>query len=280
MFEFIRLLKEKIFSYNENEDPLETKGYNNIYFNQDIIFEISRYLDSESLKRLISTCSLTKSSDSVFFNRYYIDFNKINIYDLNYCLKPNTRDYNYLVKFLKKIKNVKYIDNLNLLRNFLINVKRIKFSDKFRKPLTYTDRHGLERSLIPDSVTHLFFGIYFNQPLEFLHNSVTHISLGHCFNQDIDFLPDSIVYLRLGCNFCRSLNNLPESLQYLDVSEITFFCRFNDKEHMITDLIDNPPPNLKLIKVNPFEKKDFKGVFNSSDTAKKIDICITNKYIS
>lgn len=47
----------------------------------------------------------------------------------------------------------------------------------------------------PSKLTHLKFGIEFNQPIDNLPKSLTHLILGDNFNQPIDNLPNSITQL-------------------------------------------------------------------------------------
>lgn len=47
---------------------------------------------------------------------------------------------------------------------------------------------------LPNNITHLIFGINFNQPLENLPNSITHLSLDWSFDLPIDKIIYQIHY--------------------------------------------------------------------------------------
>ena len=56
---------------------------------------------------------------------------------------------------------------------------------------------------IPNSVTHLTFGNYFNKPIKnCIPNSVTHLTFGHWFNQNInDCIPNSVYSFNIWSSF-------------------------------------------------------------------------------
>lgn len=65
---------------------------------------------------------------------------------------------------------------------------------------------------LPNSITHLKFGRYFNNPLNNLPNSITHLILGSDFDQQVNFLPESLVYLVFGYYFNQTVDQLPNSI--------------------------------------------------------------------
>jgi hypothetical protein len=81
---------------------------------------------------------------------------------------------------------------------------------------------------LPNSITHLTFGYYFNQPVDNLPNSITHLTFGESFNQPVNNLPNSIVELVFGFNFCNVVSNLP-----ITVKKITIH---NKKTHLFTKI--------------------------------------------
>ena len=88
---------------------------------------------------------------------------------------------------------------------------------------------------IPDHITHLTFGEYFNKPLGKLPKSLTHLTLGICFDQIVNNLPDTLKFLKFGYAFNKDLGDLPNSIEYLE-----FGYKFNKS-------IKQFPNNLKLI---------------------------------
>jgi hypothetical protein len=99
-------------------------------------------------------------------------------------------------------------------------------------------RHDFNQPVnnLPNSITHLTFGVYFNQQVDAtrkneiftgapknkivfdgdnLPNSITHLTFGVAFDKPVDKLPNSITHLTLGTNFNQPVNNLPNSITYL-----------------------------------------------------------------
>ena len=58
---------------------------------------------------------------------------------------------------------------------------------------------------MPSSITHLEFGMHFNQPVNNLPSSIIDLSFGYSFNQPINNLPSSITRLQLGREFKHPL---------------------------------------------------------------------------
>ena len=77
---------------------------------------------------------------------------------------------------------------------------------------------------IPNSVTHLIFGYYFNQPLlpNIIPNNVTHLTFGENFNQQLlpNCIPNSVTHLTFKFRFNQSLLNITSNLDELYLSEI------------------------------------------------------------
>jgi hypothetical protein len=89
----------------------------------------------------------------------------------------------------------------------------------------------IDIGVLPDSMTHIFFGSAFNQKIEknVLPKNLKYLVFNHCsscFNQKIEpnVLPNSIEYIELGCDFNQEIEEgvLPNSLKYLTLS-----CDFN-----------------------------------------------------
>ncbi len=82
--------------------------------------------------------------------------------------------------------------------------------------------------MIPESITHLTFGCYFNQPLSIgvIPNSVTHLNFGYDFNQalSIGVIPENVIHLTFGYSFNQplSVGVIPNS-----VTHLTFVHSFN-----------------------------------------------------
>lgn len=80
--------------------------------------------------------------------------------------------------------------------------------------------------LIPDSVTHLKFGIRFENKIEpnVLPASLLHLTFGNRFNKKIkpNTLPDAIQYLVLGKSYDKNIKYFPRSLIYLSLGKKYF----------------------------------------------------------
>ena len=78
---------------------------------------------------------------------------------------------------------------------------------------------------IPNSVTHVTFGDYFDQPIEdCIPNSVTHLTFGFDFNQPINgCIPDSVTHLTFGFYFDQPIKHCISD----SVTHLTFGVCFN-----------------------------------------------------
>ncbi len=114
------------------------------------------------------------------------------------------------------------------------SLTQLFFGESFNQPI-----------VIPPNVVHLIFGHNFNQPLENLPNSLLYLELGNTFNHPITALPPNLLHLTFGNNFNHPLTNLPESLTYLYLGA--------DFDQVVA-----PPPSLRYIKAHAnLELEDF-----------------------
>ena len=126
---------------------------------------------------------------------------------------------------------------------------------------------------LPDCLTHLTFGINFNQPVTYqtessqngksptlLPNSLTNLEFvyGSQFNQPVNNLPRSLTYLAFGCEFNQPVNNLPRSLTHLMFAE---YSKFNQP-------VDNLPESLTHLKFGDFFNQQFDISDEDSPTGK------------
>jgi len=137
----------------------------------------------------------------------------------------------------KNVKQISFCANTNEVPLF---VTHLFFS--------YPFEYGQPIKKLPHSVTYLYFGCYFNQPIDnCIPSSVTHLEFGKEFNQSIknniplsvthltfdnyfdklikDHIPSSVTHLTLGYYFNHSIKNIvPPSVTYLELS-----CRFDQE---------------------------------------------------
>ncbi len=165
--------------------------------------------------------------------------------------------FNY--KLIVENRNIKY-DNLTKPINILLNTNKIVFDDEFDiqidlryfinlTHLTFGDFYNqsvdkvvkisngssVYKSILPNSITHLIFGYWFNKSVNHLPNSITHLTFGRHFNQPVDNLPNSITHLTFIWNFDQPVDKLPNSITHL-----TFGRNFDQQ---LTKL----PTNLKYL---------------------------------
>ena len=115
----------------------------------------------------------------------------------------------YIIEFLDdrdKIIFTSIEKEMNLLKY------HIKFHNKYEydkiKHLSFIKNfkeiHYLSDNInIPNYITHLTFGYYFNQEIkDSIPNSITHLIFGDYFNQEIkNCIPNSVRHLTFGDNF-------------------------------------------------------------------------------
>lgn len=94
---------------------------------------------------------------------------------------------------------------------------------------------------LPPTITHLFFGNYFNQKVDNLPSTLTHLKFGTEFDQNISNLPQSLTHLTLNFGSTHEINrdlNLPKNLTHLCI-----------KMKYIYSFVIDFPPNLIYLKV-------------------------------
>ena len=86
---------------------------------------------------------------------------------------------------------------------FLSNYERVEFGDFFNQQFDISDEDSPtgKSSILPNSLTHLKFGKFFNQPVDKLPNSLINLEFGFEFNQSVDNLPNTLTYLKFGQYF-------------------------------------------------------------------------------
>ncbi|AGD92011.1 putative F-box and FNIP repeat-containing protein [Megavirus lba] len=168
---------------------------------------------------------------------YLNDFDKMNFLSINIKLYNFINNiwfygvYDYkLIKelpYLERFKYVEYESNSKIIPNY---VTHLTFGYYFNKNI---------KDCIPNSVTHLTFGKNFNKNIrECIPNSVTHLTFGWDFNQNIKgCIPNSVTHLKFGYYFNQNIKDcIPDSVHYLEFG----WC-FNKK---IKDCIPNSVTHL------------------------------------
>ena len=103
------------------------------------------------------------------------------------------------LNFINKMNNIIYIKLLTIINNKIIeipnNVTHLTFGYYYN-----------QKTEIPNNVIHLTFGFDYNQKTE-IPNSVTHLSFGRDYNQKTE-IPNSVTHLTFG--FCYNQNRNPK----------------------------------------------------------------------
>jgi hypothetical protein len=162
------------------------------------------------------------------------------------CKKSKSNNY-FIYKFKRRLEefdipygitHLIFVKEYNKPLNKYIpnSVTHITFGNWFNQ--------SLKEGQIPNSVTHLTFGRNFNQPLKKgdIPNSVTHLTFGW-YNQEIEegVIPDSVTHLNFGKFFHESLNdkNLPKNLIELIFFNDYYFLNFLNTDKNILIGISN-----------------------------------------
>ena len=202
----------------------------------DICFDnikvIIDYLDRNECIYLLHTCRKFYKMMNIFYNKYYIDHNKLLISYRKYYNKIPIYD-------IKKISNIKSLDTFIKIQLF-INFESIQFDRYFNESIDILQ--GC------DNLKLIHFGSMFNNLQKCI--KLKTIIFGTYFNQNIDNLPDSIEYIifrGLRSNFDKSIEKYPNKLK-----EIQYSDRFDQ------DIINLPNTIKKIIITNVcYDKFEF-----------------------
>ena len=129
----------------------------------------------------------------------------------------------FRIVFFTKV-HIKDIIHLPYFRQFsnVIMSDTDKPLPKHANSLTFHDslNKSIDNNCIPNSVAHLTFGYYFDQPINgCIPDSVTHLTFDHNFNQSIkDCIPDSVTHLTFGHYFDQNIDELPISINNITLS--------------------------------------------------------------
>src|SRR5579872_6228717 len=185
----------------------------------DVIYNIISFLNNYGK---IMFLSVTKNTHILKDRIYYddvIDIDKILIL-WYYDRFTNVRTDVIPLKFPKLITHMVFYPSygkyVNLKDRIPNSVTHLTFGYYFNQDI---------KDCIPNSVTHLTFGAFFNQDIkECIPNSVTHLTFGVSFNQDIkEYIPYSVTHLTFGINFNKDIKEcIPNS-----VTHLTFGSKFN-----------------------------------------------------
>ena len=168
-----------------------------------------------------------------------LDYSKIRLYKYKGAVDYYTL-HNYKNCVVNKIYNVSVKYQLQLLPK---SIMHLTFGVYFNQRVS--------RANLPNSITHLTFGDYFNRSILNLPNSITHLTFGHTFNHPIftDTLPKFITYLKFGDIFNQPINtdNLPNSITHLTLG------------YNFSHLVDNLPQSIVCLTRIQIQRQESKG---------------------
>src|SRR5271169_4504965 len=109
----------------------------------------------------------------------------------------NYLDFEIKIKIISLSKNVRYICRYTFIKS-IIDYVDYKDYPKQTFPLErYIFKLKNINTIVglPQNVTHIKFGYYFNQSIDKLPQNVTHIQFGLKFNQPVDKLPQNVTHI-------------------------------------------------------------------------------------
>jgi hypothetical protein len=132
--------------------------------------------------------------------------------NIKHCIPNSVTHLTFGRDFDKNLKDTFFMSLYEDFKNFIYHSNINYNNNKIR-----TNKETI--SYIPNSVTHLTFGYYFNQNIKgCIPNSVTHLTFGWRFNQDIkDCIPDSVIYLKIPGNRNIDLSDIPKTVKKLQI---------------------------------------------------------------
>ena len=182
----------------------------------DVWEYVCLFLSLKDIKNL-KLCSKTiqKRLRILFSKRFRVNITKDVLND------PRFRE---VVNYVSAVKIV----SLDVLEKFLSLKERGLVYDIMFQHIFNQSVDGI----LPPTLTHLTFGMNFNQRVERLPPTLTYLRLGTDFNQIINAFPPTLTHLRFGSGFNQIINAFPPTLTHL-----TFGSDFNQ-------IINAFPPTL------------------------------------
>ena len=182
---------------------------------------IERFIQFQGTKYLEETDAIKLLRS----NRFLYDYcaSKYEISKLKWLGKnPPKQPCRFLIRNLKISKP----EHLSWIALYFPHARILSFGSHFDSAV---DGH------IPEGITEIEFGLYFNQSVNKLPSNLTCLKLGGSFDKEIDCLPQSLTKLDVEDTFNRKIDDLPSGLKTLILGEC------------FTQSIDKLPSNLNSI---------------------------------
>ena len=148
------------------------------------------------------------------------------------------------------LKSLTLYENKQSLTNLPVSLETLEITNynkvnDIKVPYGCIFKCTVNQNIIPNGITHLIFGEFFNEAIRKndIPNSLTNLTFGDKFNQEIkeNVLPNSIINLTFGKRFNQLLDNLPYSLKSLSLYE--------NKQPLI-----NLPTSLETLEITNYNK--------------------------
>uniref|UniRef100_A0A6G6ADS9 F-box and FNIp repeat-containing protein n=1 Tax=Borely moumouvirus TaxID=2712067 RepID=A0A6G6ADS9_9VIRU len=131
----------------------------------------------------------------------------------------------YILNFVNDKSKVQFLSTSRKIRNLLMwKIKYTKIYEYGKiKKLPYYNQFNYIKYLandinIPEGITHLEFGDFFNQPIEkCIPDNIINLTFGWEFNQPIKgCIPSQLTHLTFGCRFNQSIKEcIPNTVTHL-----------------------------------------------------------------
>jgi len=159
-------------------------------------------LPSELIEIIIGNLRHNDVGDMLMVNKY---FNSLKYsQSLKYIQPVRYEEIKYL-RYSDNFINLKYVSEDGNIPNRKGDNKKIRIGH-----LTLGDSFN-DTNTIPESVTHLTFGVSFNKNITGIFpiwGSITHLTFGYDFNKDIhEVVPNSVTHLTFGYSFNKNIHN-------------------------------------------------------------------------
>lgn len=215
------------------------KNFTQIFDNINIKINSNELISMVFFNKLLRIDILKRHSINVIFGKKFnfgLKLSKFkNIHEIKICSKST----NVLAShFPPNLNNLRFTKNHKIL-NSIPNVSNLYLNKQFNNSIHF-DANSI--------IKNIYFGDYYDRPIDNLPLSVKYISLGEKYNCNLDYLPESIEEIYINSNhFNQPLDNLPNN-----ISKITLIVPRYDY------VLYNLPSNLKYFKFEIVPKIDLK----------------------
>lgn len=196
-------------------DEYELEELNIEDINKDVWSRILYFLNARDIKNLNLTERIIQQNiRAAFFRRF------------RFVITEDVLNHPYFKQIVNSVGSVKVdsIEDLNRVialksknKEGVIPIYDVKFSNDFNEPVN---------GRLPETLTHLTFGLDFDQPIDNLPSNLTHLVLEFTYSRPINKFPPNLKHLTIDKSYTYddirtlSLENLPKGVQITWTNEI------------------------------------------------------------